>query len=77
MTRKCLWFGGLFAAAACTSACTSSGPSDPMPGAPDATTGSAGTIDAAPVTLELPFAVDDWYAPSGYMGDGESPGEAE
>jgi hypothetical protein len=22
----------------------------------------------------LPFAVDDWYAPSGYMGDGESPG---
>jgi hypothetical protein len=22
----------------------------------------------------LPFAVDDWYGPSGYMGDGETPG---
>jgi hypothetical protein len=22
----------------------------------------------------LPFAVDDWYGPSGYMGDGENPG---
>ena len=22
----------------------------------------------------LPFAVDDWYGPSGYMGDGEHPG---
>jgi hypothetical protein len=27
---------------------------------------------AAPTVL--PFAVDDWYGPSGYMGDGESPG---
>jgi hypothetical protein len=30
------------------------------------------TGGAAPSVL--PFAVDDWYGPSGYMGDGENPG---
>ncbi len=38
----------------------------PDPGQPDATPATG------PSTL--PFAVDDWYGPSGYMGDGESPG---
>ncbi len=38
----------------------------PLPGEPDA----AGPL--APSAL--PFAVDDYYAPSGYMGDGSSPG---
>jgi len=37
----------------------------PDPGSPDAG-------PAAPTVL--PFAVDSWFAPSGYMGDGESPG---
>jgi hypothetical protein len=36
------------------------------PGDPDAGTGEGPTV--------LPFAVDDYYGPSGYMGDGESPG---
>lgn len=31
--------------------------------------------DAGPTTpTTLPFAVDDYYAPSGFMGDGETPG---
>jgi len=34
------------------------------------TTGGGG----APVPSSLPFAVDDYYAPSGFMGDGEMPG---
>jgi hypothetical protein len=36
-----------------------------------------GTPDAGPPATgpsTLPFAVDDWFGPSGYMGDGESPG---
>lgn len=52
-----------------------------FPGMPDAATGG-GTSDGgdnngelAPSTL--PFAVDDWYGPSGYMGDGEHPGAIE
>jgi hypothetical protein len=39
----------------------------PPPGTPD-----AGPPPSGPSTL--PFAVDDWFGPSGYMGDGESPG---
>jgi hypothetical protein len=31
-----------------------------------------GPVGEMPTTL--PFAVDDWYGPSGYMGDGEHPG---
>lgn len=53
-------------------ACTSAGPSNPTPGAPDAAPGG-GAADARP-TIDLPFVVDDWYAASGYMGDGEQPG---
>ena len=30
--------------------------------------------DAGLAPSVLPFAVDDWYGPSGYMGDGETPG---
>lgn len=34
-----------------------------------------GTPDAGPTTpTGLPMTVDDWYAPSGYMGDGSKPG---
>lgn len=37
------------------------------------TTGDGGKPgETAPSVL--PFAVDDWYGPSGYMGDGENPG---
>src|SRR6478735_6852338 len=47
-----------------------------FPAMPDATTGGGktdgGTGESAPSTL--PFAVDDWYGPSGYMGDGEHSG---
>jgi hypothetical protein len=35
---------------------------------------SADKPDGGANPTMLPFAVDDWYAPSGYMGDGESPG---
>ena len=51
--------------------CTESGSfpqadaSGPPPGPADA---------AATGPTILPFAVDDWYGPSGYMGDGSSPG---
>ena len=48
-----------------------------FPAMPDATTGGGAhdggtTGESAPSTL--PFAVDDWYGPSGYMGDGEHAG---
>lgn len=48
-----------------------------FPKAPDAGPAQGGadappTQGTAPTTL--PFAVDDWYGPSGYMGDGEQPG---
>ena len=41
--------------------------------------GGGGDPDALPATgpTVLPFAVDDWYGPSGYMGDGENPGAIE
>ena len=39
----------------------------------DDTTGDDDDVPATGPTV-LPFAVDDWYGPSGYMGDGESPG---
>lgn len=35
-------------------------------------TDGGGPVETAPSVL--PFAVDDWYGPSGYMGDGERPG---
>lgn len=38
-----------------------------------ATTSTSGS-GGAPVPASLPFAVDDYFAPSGYMGDGETPG---
>jgi hypothetical protein len=38
----------------------------------DDDTGDGGNTDVAPSVL--PFAVDDWYGPSGYMGDGENSG---
>ena len=34
----------------------------------------ANGADAGLAPSVLPFAVDDWYGPSGYMGDGETPG---
>jgi hypothetical protein len=40
---------------------------EPPPGTPDAGPPASGPS-------ALPFAVDDWFGPSGYMGDGESPG---
>lgn len=36
------------------------------------TDGGGGPEPTGPTVL--PFAVDDWYGPSGYMGDGETPG---
>ena len=41
--------------------------------------GDDGDDDPDPGTgpTVLPFAVDDWYGPSGYMGDGENPGAIE
>lgn len=41
----------------------------------DASVGGApdGGGDVVAPTV-LPFAVDDWFGPSGYMGDGENPG---
>lgn len=59
MIRSFIAIGVL--AAACTSPT-----SDPQGGA-DAAAGAA--PDAAP--LGLPLTVDDWFAPGGYMGDGE------
>ena len=48
-----------------------------FPAMPDAATGGGthdggGNGESAPSAL--PFAVDDWYGPSGYMGDGEHSG---
>jgi hypothetical protein len=48
-----------------------------FPAMPDAAPGGGngdggGNGESAPSAL--PFAVDDWYGPSGYMGDGEHPG---
>ncbi|MEO1269272.1 MAG: hypothetical protein AAFX99_14305 [Myxococcota bacterium] len=34
----------------------------------------SGMPDSDMVVVTLPFAVDDYYGPSGYMGDGEVPG---
>jgi len=52
----------LCALAACTS------PVDPGPGSGS---DAGATVDGgAGAELALPFAVDDWFAPSGYMGDG-------
>src|SRR5689334_18820261 len=36
--------------------------------------GGDGTTGNGEAPSVLPFAVDDWYGPSGYMGDGEHPG---
>lgn len=36
--------------------------------------GSDGGNSGETAPSVLPFAVDDWYGPSGYMGDGEHPG---
>jgi hypothetical protein len=69
-------FTNLFGAAACAalvvgcSAESFSKDVDAAPGAADAKAdGGGGTMPTV-----LPFAVDDWYGPSGYMGDGETPG---
>jgi hypothetical protein len=66
----------LLALAASLAACSAADfPNDPSdggltvdatPGAPDANLATGPT--------KLPFPVDDWFAPSGYMGDGASPG---
>jgi len=37
-------------------------------------TGGDGGPSGESAPSVLPFAVDDWYGPSGYMGDGENPG---
>jgi len=50
----------------------SSGTVDAAPGGADAS--DPGKPDAGANPTQLPFTVDDWFAPSGYMGDGESPG---
>lgn len=55
----------------------SPGGAEPAPGgeapAPGGETPAPGGETPAPV-LALPLAVDDFFAPSGYMGDGERPG---
>jgi hypothetical protein len=63
----------VLAGAALSVGCAASGSFDPDAGAagPD---GAPGMIDAGDGPTVLPFAVDDWYGPSGYMGDGASPG---
>jgi hypothetical protein len=46
-------------------------------GFPDAVDASMGGTDGGgggEMPTALPFAVDDWYGPSGYMGDGEHAG---
>jgi hypothetical protein len=48
-----------------------------FPDGPDGGGAPPGSADAAGGGVGpsvLPFAVDDWFAPSGYMGDGEQPG---
>jgi hypothetical protein len=37
-------------------------------------TGDGQSTGGGTAPTVLPFAVDDWYGPSGYMGDGEHPG---
>ena len=52
-----------------------SGCATDFPSAVDAGDDPAGDGGSDPTgPTVLPFAVDDWYGPSGYMGDGESPG---
>jgi hypothetical protein len=77
MSGRSSFFGVLASAALClaTSGCALSefAADAAPPGTPDAA--PPGTPDASasgPATL--PFAVDDWYGPSGYMGDGSHPG---
>lgn len=59
-------------------ACFAAGCSGGFPSAIDAGNGDDdGDGDGGPSGTGpsvLPFAVDDWYGPSGYMGDGEVPG---
>lgn len=51
------------------------GCSGDFPDAADAApTGNGPDGDGATGPTVLPFAVDDWFGPSGYMGDGETPG---
>jgi hypothetical protein len=45
-----------------------------FPDAVDAGPTEDGRPDLGTAPSVLPFAVDDWYGPSGYMGDGETPG---
>jgi hypothetical protein len=56
------------------------GPDTPQPdaSAPDPNTMDANVLDAAPATGSepdgFPVIVDEWFGPSGYMGDGEAGG---
>ncbi len=57
-------------AAGLVAGCSGSFPAGVDGGAGDDDGG--GPVGTGPTVL--PFAVDDWYGPSGYMGDGENPG---
>jgi hypothetical protein len=80
MGKRSLWLPGTrtvlgaLVGAALAAGCADSGSfEDPM--APDANTVQPGDPDAGPLApTALPFPVDAYFAPSGYMGDGSSPG---
>jgi hypothetical protein len=57
-------------AAGCSAESFSKADAGPVTGGADANE----SPDAGVAPSVLPFAVDDWYGPSGYMGDGETPG---
>ena len=62
--------------AALSSLCLATGCATDFPSGIDAGT-VGGDDDSGPMgtgPTVLPFAVDDWYGPSGYMGDGMTPG---
>ena len=74
--RSWLIVFGLAAAVACRPSLPSDGPTDSGPDSGEAGGGDAGDGDsgALPTPVALPFAVDDQFASSGYMGAGQVAG---
>lgn len=65
-------FVGAMACAGLVSGCSGA-----FPGGTDGGSDTDGSNPDPTGPTVLPFAVDDWFAPSGYMGDGEQPGGIE
>ena len=64
----------LFVACLAVGACGGDFPGEPDAGNSSTTGDGKPTGGGEEAPTVLPFAVDDWYGPSGYMGDGEHPG---